>query len=87
MYIIKNAQKYDQNKRENMKAILEFNLPEEQYDFEMASNAMKLRDLIADLDKSARDWLKYGGMKFKSKQDVLEWMRDQINEVRQIIEQ
>jgi hypothetical protein len=41
------------------KAILEFNLPEDQYDFEQAVNASKYRTILWDLDQFLRNKTKY----------------------------
>jgi len=40
-------------------AILKFNLPEDQYDFEQAVNAGKYRTILWDLDQFLRDKTKY----------------------------
>jgi len=40
-------------------AILKFNLPEEQYDFEQAINAGKYRTVLWDLDQFLRSKTKY----------------------------
>jgi hypothetical protein len=42
-----------------MKAILEFNIPEEQEEFEIASNAWKLKSIIVELDNRLRNVLKH----------------------------
>ena len=42
-----------------MKAKLEFDLPEEQDDFEVASNGWKYRSVLFDLDNFLRNKLKY----------------------------
>ena len=43
-----------------MKALLEFNLPEEDYDFRTAQDAMAYRRALRELDKHLRDSLKHG---------------------------
>lgn len=43
-----------------MKATLEFNLPEERKDFEMACNGYKYRFVLHELDQEIRSILKYG---------------------------
>ena len=55
-----------------MKAVLEFNLPEDKDDFELASHALKLYCAITDIDNVARDVLKYG----KDATDALEEIRN-----------
>jgi len=42
-----------------MKAILEFNLPEDQDDFETSTNGWKYRSVIDDIDGFLRNKLKY----------------------------
>jgi hypothetical protein len=42
-----------------MKAILEFELPEDQYDFDTASNGWKYRLVLCDIDDFLRNKLKY----------------------------
>lgn len=42
-----------------MKAVLEFNLPEEQDDFDTASNGWKYRSIIHDIDNFLRNKMKY----------------------------
>ena len=43
-----------------MKAILEFNLPEEQVDFEAAAQGMQWKRVVWDFDQMLRNRLKYG---------------------------
>jgi len=43
-----------------MKAILEFNLPEDQNEFEVASKAMDWALLVCDIQEQIRKWSKYG---------------------------
>ena len=47
------------NKNNMAKAILEFNLNEEQYEFEQAVNAGKFRSVLWDLDQFLRSKTKY----------------------------
>lgn len=42
-----------------MKAILEFNLPEEQSEFDLANNASKYYSVLWDLDQYLRNFVKY----------------------------
>lgn len=42
-----------------MKAVLEFNLPEEQEAFELAVAAHKYRTVLTEFDQSLRDDIKY----------------------------
>ena len=43
-----------------MKAILQFNLPEEQDEFEVAQNGWKYRRVVKDMDEHFRSIVKYG---------------------------
>jgi hypothetical protein len=47
-----------------MKAVIEFNLPEEKFEFDLASNSFPLLKLIDDLDQELRNFLKYGTTPF-----------------------
>ena len=60
-----------------MKAILEFNLPEEELEHMTAVRARSLVDVIYDLDKQLRDWLKYGN-KFETADDALEEIQENL---------
>lgn len=42
-----------------MKGILEFNLPEEQSEFDLANNASKYYSVLWDLDQYLRNFVKY----------------------------
>ena len=46
-----------------MKAILQFNLPEEQDEFEVAQNGWKYRRVISDIDQYLRTVVKYGDVR------------------------
>jgi hypothetical protein len=43
-----------------MTAKLEFNLPEDAHDFNIATNGWKWLAVVSDLDNSLRDRIKYG---------------------------
>lgn len=74
-------------RRKKMKAILEFNLPEDQADHKLAISAIQLSSILYAIDQQARNWLKYGGNPYKEPDEVLEWVRREIDEVRNIIEE
>ena len=57
-----------------MKAILEFNLPEEQSEYQTANQAGALHSILWDLDNELRNNLKHGH-KFKTADDALEYVR------------
>jgi len=58
---------------------LEFNLPEEQEQFEDAQNGSSYRYVLLAIDEWARRHLKHGHP-FKVTDDVLETLRDKIRE-------
>lgn len=68
-----------------MKASLEFDLPEESREHALAVNAGELASLISHLDQRCRDGLKHGSP-FERADDVMQWIRDEINPVRHLIE-
>ena len=68
-----------------MKAILEFNLPDDQQDFEMASNAMKFWSVLYELDQDLRAKTKYASDdlpqdKYDAYQEVREFLRELMSE-------
>ena len=68
-----------------MKAILEFNLPDDQQDFEMASNAMKFWSVLYELDQDLRAKTKYASDdlpqdKYDAYQEVREKLREFMSE-------
>jgi hypothetical protein len=58
-----------------MKAILEFDLPDEQLEFETATNAGKMKSLIWDFGEQLRSWDNYGH-NFKTADDAIDGIRD-----------
>jgi hypothetical protein len=64
-----------------MKAILEFNLPEENSEFLMAQRGGDYFSYLWDLDQQLRSWLKHGN-EFKTVNEALEAIREELhNEV------
>lgn len=63
-----------------MKARLEFNLPEEKCEFNIASRSMEWALTVWDIDQKLREWLKYGA-EFKRSVDALEHLRSYIHEL------
>jgi hypothetical protein len=63
-----------------MKARLEFNLPDDEEQFNAASKAMDWALLAWDIDQQCRDWIKYDNHNFESVEDVLQGIRDIIQE-------
>lgn len=66
-----------------MKAILEFNLPEEQEEFRIASNAMNYRMALTDFDNYLRAKLKYEVIPNVELYDTLSEVRQKLNEICQ----
>jgi hypothetical protein len=65
-----------------MKAILEFNLPDDQQDFEMASNAMKFWSVLYELDQDLRAKTKYASDDLpQDKYDAYQEVRDKLYEL------
>ena len=58
-----------------MKATLEFDMPDDQPEFETAINAQKMKDLIWDFGEQLRGWDKRGH-NFKTADDAVDKIRD-----------
>ena len=58
-----------------MKAILEFNLPEDQEQFNIASKAMDWALLAWDIDQFIRNKIKYE----QDREDILQLVRNELN--------
>lgn len=68
-----------------MKAILEFNLPDDQQDFELSSNAMKFWSVLYELDQDLRAKTKYASDdlpqdKYDAYQEIRDMLRDLMME-------
>lgn len=63
-----------------MKAILEFNLPEEREEFELARNGAKLSYTIGDFQSYLRSKIKYGEMS-EAERAVFEEIREILFEL------
>jgi hypothetical protein len=61
-----------------MKAILEFNLPEEANEHRLAINGLAWYCVVYDMEQKLRAWLKYGH-EFKTADEAIEAMRDELN--------
>lgn len=65
-----------------MKAILEFNLPDDQQDFDMAVNAMKFWHVLYELDQDLRSKTKYASDDLpQDKYDAYQEVRDMLYEL------
>ena len=62
-----------------MKAVLEFNLPEDRRDFEMANQAADMVAAIGHFEDTLRSYIKYGH-EFKSANEALEAIRALLHE-------
>lgn len=61
-----------------MKAILEFDLPEEQEYFKITMAALEISSEIDYLDRHLRSWIKHGGHQFETPESVMEWVRTNL---------
>jgi len=61
-----------------MKAIIEFSLPEEQYEHKAALQGSSLRVVISTIDHTLRGYLKHGHQ-FKSADEAIENIRKQLH--------
>lgn len=59
------------------KVNIEYDLPDEQDAFTLATKGHDFWSCLFNLDQSCRDCLKYGHS-FKTPEDVLEWVRQQM---------
>ena len=66
-----------------MKAILEFNLPEDQSDFELATNGYKWQLVAWELDQWLRSQIKYSPEEMSQDvYDKLQECRDKLHEIK-----
>jgi hypothetical protein len=65
-----------------MKAILEFNLPDDQQDFELATKGLKFWSILWDLDQSLRSKTKYASDDLpQDKYDAYQEIRNELHEL------
>ena len=64
-----------------MKAKLEFNLPEDKDEFNVASKAMDWALIVWDIEQQCRDWIKYENHEFKTIEEALQGVRDMVQDV------
>jgi len=62
-----------------MKAILEFNLPEDQREFEIVNQSKDMLCIIGNLEDTLRSYLKYGH-EFKTPEEALQAIRTRLHE-------
>lgn len=61
-----------------MKAILEFNLPDEEFDFKKASEGKYLHFAVSEFDNQLRAWIKHGHQ-FKDADEALREVRSLLH--------
>jgi len=65
-----------------MKAILEFNLPDDQQDFDLATRGMKFWSVLWELDQSLRSKTKYAPDNLpQDKYDAYQEIREELREL------
>ena len=64
-----------------MKAVLEFNLPDDKEQFDVAAKAMDWSLLVWDIDQSIRTLMKYHPEEYKTGEQALEHIRDDIRDL------
>jgi hypothetical protein len=65
-----------------MKAILEFNLPEDNDDYKIISNAFLTAETINEFDQFLRNKVKYGDYnKKETVEDIYQEIRDKLYEI------
>ena len=60
-----------------MKAVFEFNLPEDQHDYDVMNQASKAQSFLWDFSQQLRSWYKYHH-DFKDADDALNKIRDEF---------
>lgn len=60
-----------------MKATFEFNLPEDQYEYEVMSQASKSQRMLWEFSQQLREWRKYGH-NFKDASDAVSGIQDEF---------
>jgi hypothetical protein len=65
-----------------MKATLEFNLPDDQQDFDLATNGLKFWSVLWELDQSLRSKTKYAPDSLpQDKYDAYQEIREELREL------
>ena len=60
-----------------MKAVFEFNLPEDQHEYEVMSQASKTQTFLWDFSQKLRSWYKHGHQ-FKDADDAVDKIREEF---------
>ena len=66
--------------RNKMEAILKFNLPEEEEQFNAANKGMDWAVLVWDIDQSIRSLLRYHPEEYKTGAEALEHIREELRD-------
>lgn len=64
-----------------MKAVIEFNLPEQRQEFNLYMISDQMASVIVNLDTEMRNLVKYGH-NFKTVDELADHVRDQLMEIR-----
>ena len=64
-----------------MKAILEFDLPDDNYAFKLATEAQNMHSLVLECHQRIRSYLKHGTPEHESALDVLEDVKFRLSTV------
>lgn len=62
-----------------MKAILEFNLPDDQHEFELINEAPRMFCALLEIERMLRGLYKYDETLNQSQYDIVEKIRDEFN--------
>lgn len=62
---------------EDMRAILQYNLPDDQHEYEVAIQAPRVQSFLWDFSQQLRSWYKYHN-DFKDANDALNKIRDEF---------
>jgi endonuclease I len=61
-----------------MKAIFEFNLPEDQHEYDVMNQASKMQRFLWEFSQQLRSWQKYGH-KFENTDDAVKKIREEFH--------
>jgi len=70
-----------------MKAILEFNLPEDRHEHQRAIHSMEAFSVMHDIDQHLRSVVKHGEGRYESVEDLAINIRNQLAEILQKVEE
>ncbi len=70
-----------------MKAILEFNLPEDRHEHQRAMHSMEAFSVMHDIDQHLRSVVKHGEGRYESVEALAVNIRNQLSEILQKVEE